>query len=260
MKLSYFNHFDFLWKDVFSGFNQMLNRMSVSRKPPISGIKSWAIDDRPREKLMMKGPAALSDVELLAILIQHGHKEKTAIDLAKEVLEQSGRDWNQLGRRTIAEFMQIKGIGEAKAISIAAALEIGRRRQTARLQQRPVIRCGQDAADILQPLLADERVEVFCVMLLNQGHRVLSHEIISRGGISGTVVDVRQIIKRALEMESSALILCHNHPSGQLQPSEADRAITRKIVSAAQLFDIRVLDHLIVSVEGYFSMAEHGLL
>lgn len=209
---------------------------------------------------MMKGPAALSDAELLAILIQHGHKEKTAIDLAKEVLDQSGRDWNQLGRLTIAELTRIKGIGQAKAIAIAAALEIGRRRQAAQPQQRPIIRCGQDAANILQPLLADERAEVFCIMLLNQGHRVLSHEIISRGGISGTIVDVRLIIKRALETECSALILCHNHPSGQLQPSEADRAITRKITAAAQMFDIRVLDHLIVSAEGYFSMAEHGLL
>ncbi|MCL6525173.1 MAG: DNA repair protein RadC [Thermoflavifilum sp.] len=234
--------------------------MDASHKPSASGIKSWAKDDRPREKLFLKGAAALSDAELLAILIQNGYKDKTAIDLAREVLQQANHDWNMLGRLTIADLMKIKGIGEAKAIAIAAALEIGRRRQTASLGAKPIIRSAQDAATILQPLLADERTEIFCILLLNQGHRVLSHEIISKGGISGTVVDVRIIIKRALETESSALILCHNHPSGNLQPSEADREITRKIFAAAQLFDIRVLDHLIVSAEGFFSMAEHGMV
>lgn len=222
-------------------------------------IKHWPEDDRPREKLLRKSPASLSDSELLAILIRDGTSDRTVIELAKEVLSLGKNNLNELGKLSVRDFMSIKGIGLAKAVSIAAALELGRRRQ-AESFRRPVIKGSGDVARYLQSLLKDYNHEVFGVLFLNQGNKIRDFVIISTGGITATVADPRLIIKKALERDAVAIILCHNHPSGHLQPSQADRDLTIKITEAARYFDIRVLDHVIVSDEGYFSFADEGLI
>jgi len=222
-------------------------------------IKDWAKDDRPREKLLSKNPSVLSDSELLAILIQHGSAEKNAIELAKEVLRLGKNNLNELGKIPVQEMMRIKGIGEAKAIKIAAALELGRRRQAA-LPDKPVVKGSKDVAAYLQGLLRDLSYEVFAVVFLNRANRINHFEVISEGGITGTIADPRVILKRALQEDAVSLILCHNHPSGSLEPSRADEELTRKIKEAAQYLDISILDHIIVSESGYFSFADEGLL
>jgi DNA repair protein RadC len=223
-------------------------------------IKQWAKDDRPREKLLFNGPGILSDSELLAILIHNGSRDKTAVDLAKEILKLSKDNLSELGKLSVKELMKVKGIGEAKAVTIAAALELGRRRQTSGSLQKKVITASQDIADYLITKLKDYRHEVFAVMFLNRANKVNHFEIISEGGITGTVADPRIILKKALEEDAVSLILCHNHPSGSLKPSHADEELTNKIKEAARYFDIRVLDHLIVSDNGYYSFADEGLL
>ena len=230
------------------------------QRPRSRGILSWAMDDRPREKLLKLGAEALSDSELLAIVIGSGWGNRSALDLAKEILEKGRRNWQDIGRMSTEKLMKTKGIGLAKAIAIGAAIEIGKRRQSGTVTTRTIVRSSQDAARILQPMLADHQYEVFCILYLNQGNRVLHLEMISKGGISGTVVDPRIIYRKALENTASSLLLCHNHPSGNLQPSEADISLTRKLKEAGKLFDISVLDHVIVSEEGYFSFADQGLL
>lgn len=223
-------------------------------------IKQWAKDDRPREKLLFNGPATLSDSELLAILIHNGSKEKTAVDLAKDILKLSKDNLSELGKLSVKDLMKVKGIGEAKAISIAAALELGRRRQTSGTLQKKIISSSNDIADYCIAKLGDYRHEVFAVMYLNRANKINHFQIVSEGGITGTVADPRIILKRALEEDAVSIILCHNHPSGSLKPSRADEDLTHKIKEAAKYFDIRVLDHVIVSDAGYFSFADEGLL
>ena len=223
-------------------------------------IKQWAKDDRPREKLLMKGPETLSDSELLAILIVNGTKSKTAIDLAKEILILGKNNLPELGKLTVKELMKVKGIGEAKAISIVAALELGRRRQAMDYREKAVMTNSNDVARYLQSLLKDYRHEVFAVVFLNRANKINHFEIVSEGGITGTIADPRIILKKALEEDAVSLILCHNHPSGSLKPSAADLDLTKKIKEAAKFFDIKVMDHLIVSDLGYYSFSEGGIL
>ena len=223
-------------------------------------IKQWAKDDRPREKLLSKSPVALSDSELIAILIGHGNKQKTAVDLAKEILQLGKNNIHELAKLSVRELMKIKGIGEVKAITVAAALELGRRRQTAGLYAKTCITNSTDVAGYLQGHLKDLRKEVFAVVFLNRANKINHFEIVSEGGITGTVADPRIILKKALEENAVSLILCHNHPSGNLKPSIADQELTIKIKEAAKYFDIKIMDHLIVSEEGFFSFADEGLI
>jgi len=223
-------------------------------------IKQWAIGDRPREKLLQKSATALSDSELLAILIMNGSREKSAVDLAREVLQLGKNNLNELGKLSINDLIKVKGIGKAKAVIIAAALELGRRRQASIFLGKSVIKDSKDIASYLQILLKDYTKEVFAVVFLNRANKVNHFEIVSEGGITGTVADPRIILKKALEENAVSLILCHNHPSGNLRPSRADEELTAKIKEAARFLDIKVIDHVIVSEEGYFSFADEGIL
>jgi DNA repair protein RadC len=225
-------------------------------------IKQWAKDDRPREKLLRKTPMALSDSELLAILITNGTRNKSAVQLAREVLDLGENNLGQLGRLSVRELMKVKGIGEAKAILIVAALELGRRRQaTAAFSlEKTRVKDSREVAAYLQAMLRDHLHEVFAVVFLNRANKINHFEIISSGGITGTVADPRIILKKALEEDAVSIILCHNHPSGNLKPSRADELLTQKIKEAAKYFDIGVLDHIIVSEEGYYSFADEGIL
>lgn len=223
-------------------------------------IKQWAKDDRPREKLLGKGAAVLSNSELLAILILNGTKQKSAVDLAQDVLRLGKDNLNELGKLSVKDLMKIKGIGEAKAIAIVAAMELGRRRQATASLEKPVVTSSADVAMYLQTSLRDYKHEVFAVVFLNRANKINGFKIISEGGITGTVADPRIILKKALEEDAVNLILCHNHPSGSLKPSRADEELTHKIKEAAKYFDIKVLDHLIVSDDGYFSFADEGIL
>jgi DNA repair protein RadC len=223
-------------------------------------IKLWAKDDRPREKLLQSGPDHLSNSDLLAILIQNGSKEKTAVDLAKDILKLGKDNLVELGKLTIKDLTKIKGIGEAKAITIVAALELGRRRQAATPLGKVAIRSSNDIAKYLQTKLTHYRHEVFAVLFLNRANKVNHFEIVSEGGITGTVADPRVILRKALEEDAVNIILCHNHPSGSLKPSKADELLTQKIKEAALLFDIGIMDHIIVSDQGHFSFADEGLL
>ena len=223
-------------------------------------IKQWAKDDRPREKLRNSGADTLSNSELLAILIQNGTHQRSAMDLARDILSLGKNNLGQLSRLSLKELMKIKGIGEAKAIILAAAMELGRRRNAELVLEKPVIKESRDIANYLKILLQDRSHEVFAVVFLNRANRINHFEIVSEGGITGTVADPRLILKKALEEEAVSLILCHNHPSGNLKPSKADEELTIKIKEASRYFDIRVLDHIIVSDEGWFSFADEGML
>jgi DNA repair protein RadC len=223
-------------------------------------IKEWAKDDQPREKLLYAGAENLSNSELLAILINHGTRDKTAVDLAKDVLKMGKDNLVELGKLSIKELMRIKGIGLAKAITIAAALELGRRRQAGGSLEKTGIKSSADIAKFLQLKLRDHRREVFAVLFLNRANRINHFEIVSEGGMTATIADPRVILRKALEEDAVSIILCHNHPSGNLQPSTADVELTIKIKTAAAYLDIRVLDHIIVGEDGYFSFTDEGLL
>jgi DNA repair protein RadC len=223
-------------------------------------IKDLALDDRPREKLLRKSPTALSDSELLAILINHGTREKNALDLAKDVLSLGHNNLNALGRLTVKDLMSVRGMGLVKAVNIIAALELGRRRQRSFGTAKPAMRTSKEVAAYLQSILQDLSHEVFGVMFLNQANRIKEFSILSHGGITATVADPRLILRKALEVGAVSLILCHNHPSGSLKPSRADEELTRKISEACRYLDIKVLDHIIVSDEGYFSFADEGII
>jgi DNA repair protein RadC len=223
-------------------------------------IKNWAKDERPREKLLVHGAEILSNSELLAILINNGTKNKSAIELAKEVLEAGKNNLQELGKLTVKELMKIKGIGEAKAITIAASLELGRRRQATEALEKKTVTSSADIAVFLQTKIKDNRREVFGVLYLNRANKINHFEIISEGGITGTVADPRIILKKALEEDAVNIVLAHNHPSGSLKPSRADEDLTRKIKEAAKYFDINVIDHIIISELGYYSFADEGLL
>lgn len=230
------------------------------QKKQFNSIKNWSVDDRPREKMESKGAAALSNSELLAILINNGSRDRSAVELAKEILNLGQNNLNELGKLTLTELQKVKGIGPAKAISIAAALELGRRRQTGDLLQRPFVKSSNHVADYLRVSLKDYTHEVFAVVFLNRANKIISFQVISSGGLTGTVADPRVILKKAIEAEATSIILSHNHPSGNLKPSRADEELTQKIKTAASYLDIRVADHIIVSDEGYFSFADEGLI
>lgn len=224
------------------------------------GIKSWATDDRPREKLLIKGPMALSDGELLAILIGSGTRELSAVDLARSILASVQNSISELSRLSIKELIKFKGIGEAKAINIAAALEIGRRRRLNDSLQKRKILSSRDAFEIMHPLLSDNNYEEFWIITLNRGNMVRRTIRISEGSLAGTVADPKKIFKLALEDNAASVILCHNHPSGNLTPSNKDNEITQKCKSAGLFLDLPVLDHIIIGTDNYFSFADEGLL
>jgi len=223
-------------------------------------IKEWALEDRPREKLLTHGPRSLSDAELIAILIGSGNPEETAVELGRRILGSVNNNLNDLFRRGIDYLQTFNGIGEAKAVSIAAALELGKRRKNAEVFLKKKITCSKDAADFFMPLLGDLNHEEFWIMLLDRGNKITDHFKISQGGISGTVIDVRIILKNALQKMAVSLILCHNHPSGTMEASDADLKITRKIKQSAEIMDISVLDHIIIGQNRYLSLADEGLL
>jgi DNA repair protein RadC len=223
-------------------------------------ITEWALADRPREKLLEKGSSSLSDAELLAILISSGTKDKSAVDVGRELLLKVNNNLNSLGKLTIPELKSLDGIGTARAVTIAAALELGRRRKLTETPEIVQIRSSKDVSDIFQPLLADLPHEEFWILFLNRSNRIINRMKLSQGGISGTVTDVRMVMKKAIEYLSSGIIVCHNHPSGNLNPSESDTNITRKIKEAGNLMDIQLLDHLIITEKDYFSFADNGLI
>lgn len=223
-------------------------------------LKFLAEDDRPREKFLLKGKNSLSDSELLAIIMGSGSREDSAVELARKILDRYANNWNNLGLATIQELMNFKGVGEAKAISIAAALEIGRRRAAQEVQEKPAVSKSEDAYRILKPFLADLRTEEFWAIFLNQSNKVVHFCQLTQGGISQSVVDVRILFKTALEHYATSIIVAHNHPSGNLKPSQEDLRITKQIAEAGRLLNISLLDHLILSQGTYLSFADESLL
>ncbi len=225
---------------------------------PSNSIKHWAEDDRPREKLLAKSPTALSNSELLAILINNGTRSRSALDLAKDILKLGKDNLNELGRLTVKDLQKVGGIGPAKAVTIAAALELGRRRQAAESLVKPAVSSSSAVAEYLRSVLQDETREIFVVIFLNRANRINGHHVISTGGITGTVADPRIIMKKALEENATGIILSHNHPSGNINPSREDINLTKKIKEAASYLDISVLDHIIIGNDKYYSFADSG--
>lgn len=228
-------------------------------KTPFS-IKQWAEDDRPREKLMLKGKAVLSDAELIAILISSGNDEESAVSLAMRILEGSQNNLLELSKLTVNDLKKYRGIGEAKAISIIAAMELGRRRQRSSALEKPVIQTSQKAYDYIQASLSDLAHEEFVVLYLSRGLKVISHETLSRGGIAGTVADIKIILKSALEKLAAYIIVAHNHPSGNLKPSQQDIDMTKKLKAACTTMEIGLNDHLIIGENAYYSFSDEGML
>jgi len=224
------------------------------------GIKSWAEDDRPREKLIGKGRQVLSDAELIAILIGSGNRDDTAVELSKKILASTGNNLNELGKLSISDLTKFKGIGEAKAISIVAALELGRRRRETETVKRDKITCSKDVFEIMKQIMLDLPHEEFWLLVLNRSNAVIKKELISRGGVAGTVVDTKIIFKTAIENLASSIIISHNHPSGNLKPSDADIKITKSIKDAGKIMDIPLFDHVIVTDSGYYSFNDEGML
>lgn len=223
-------------------------------------IKEWAEDDRPREKLLNKGAASLSNAELIAILIGSGNSNESAVDLSKRILHDVGQNFSKLARLNLIELQQYKGIGEAKAIAIAAAMELGRRRSIEPLLEEQQIKDSNSAFQILSSYLSDLNYESFCLLLLNRSNKLIKVMQVSEGGITGTVVDQRKIFKLALEHNATGIIVGHNHPSGQLTPSSADIELTRKLSESGKILDIPILDHIIVGNSKYLSFADEGMM
>jgi len=223
-------------------------------------IKSWSPEDRPREKLILKGKSALSDAELVAILLGSGTTTLSAVDLAKIVLQSANNNLHELARLTVKDLTKIKGIGEAKAITIVAALELGRRRKDQEVDEKPKISSSKDAYQVIKADLLDIPHEEFWVLILNRANRVIKKHQISQGGVVGTVADPKIIYKSALDSLASGIILAHNHPSGNLTPSQADIDLTKKLREAGKMLEIQVLDHIIVAGQKYFSFADEGML
>jgi len=223
-------------------------------------IKHWSEDDRPREKLLHKGRAALSDAELVAILIGSGSRNESAVELCKRILASVDNNLNELGKLSIPQLMAFKGIGEAKAISIAAAMELGRRRRGEEALEKKKISSSASVFEMMQPIVGELAHEEFWIIFLNNSNKVLQKQQLSKGGITGTLVDVRLVLRTALEVGATGLILVHNHPSGTLKPSEADKQLTKKLKTASESLDIKVLDHVIVTENAYFSFADESLL
>lgn len=223
-------------------------------------ISSWSEDDKPREKLMLKGKSALSDAELIAILIGSGSRNESAVDLSKRILATVENNLNALGKLSLSQLTQFKGIGEAKAISIISAMELGRRRRAEEAVELTRITSSKVVFELMQPLIGELTHEEFWIVFLNNSNKVIFKSQLSKGGITGTVVDVRLVFKMALEVGATSLILCHNHPSGSLKPSDEDNKITQKLKRAGESLEIKVLDHLIVTENSYFSFADEGIL
>lgn len=223
-----------------------------------SPISDWSLEDRPREKLMLKGKEALSNAELIAILIGSGSRNESAVDLSKRILL-SAENLNALGKMSILQFTKFKGIGEAKAITIMAALELGRRRRSEDASKLGKITSSKIVFEMMQPIIGELSHEEFWVLFLNNSNKVISKSQLSKGGITGTIVDVRLVFKLALESGATSLILCHNHPSGNLQPSDADKQITKKLKVAGDSLDVKILDHLIITETKYYSFVDEGI-
>lgn len=223
-------------------------------------IKNWAEQDRPREKLLLKGRTTLSDAELIAILISSGNSEQTAVELSQHILNSCENDLSKLSRLSVEDLEKFKGIGEAKAISIVAALELGRRRRASEPSKKVKIQSSMSAYEVLQGDFQDLAHEEFWLILLKRNNEVIRKEMISKGGISGTVVDAKIIFKRALDQTASGIILAHNHPSGNLNPSEEDISLTKRVKEAGKTLDIAILDHLIITDSDYYSFADNDML
>jgi len=223
-------------------------------------IREWAESDRPREKLLLKGKQSLSDAELIAILMGSGSKSESAVDLAKRILKTSSDNLIELSKLGVNDLMKFKGVGEAKAISIIAALELGKRRRGAEALEKKKITSSHDVFEYFSGILGDSNYEAFYILLLNRANKVIREIMISEGGFSGTVADPKKIFKIALENNASGVILCHNHPSGNIQPSDADIKLTKKLRSAGEMLDLPVIDHIIIGEENYYSFADENTL
>ena len=225
-----------------------------------SKIKDWAVEDQPREKLIKKGIVSLSNAEIIALLIGTGSRQETAVALSQRILMDAGNNLNKLGKHTVRELQKYHGIGEAKAIAIVAALELGRRRRAEAVEDKKQIKSSQDVFALMHPHLEDLPHEEFWVVLLNRANKIIDKRKISHGGMTGTVTDVKIILKEAIDRRATGIIMCHNHPSGNTHPSKADFNITRKLKNAAAYLDIQVLDHIITGEKNYYSFADEGTL
>lgn len=223
-------------------------------------IKNWSESDRPREKLLQKGRASLTDAELLAILIGSGTRNESAVDLCKRILSEVGNNLSELGKLSINQLKEFKGIGEAKAVTIVAALELGRRRRFEEALDKKKISSSSSVFELMQPVIGELPHEEFHIIYLNNSNKVIDQLLLSKGGITGTLVDVRLALKKAIEVGATSIILAHNHPSGNLNPSAADKQLTQKLKIAGESLDIKVLDHIIVTEKSYYSFADEGLL
>lgn len=238
-----------------------LDIIAMEKEEPIAfTIKNWAVDDRPREKLVKKGRGSLSDAELLAILIGSGSRNESAVDLCKKILAKTGFSLNELGKFSLSQLMEFKGVGQAKALSIIAALELGRRRRSEDALEKKKITSSTSVFELMQPMIGDLPHEEFWIIYLNNSNKVIDRLQLSKGGITGTLVDVRLAFKKSLELGATSIILAHNHPSGNLNPSTPDKHLTQKMKIAGESLDIKVLDHVIVTEKSYFSFADEGLL
>jgi DNA repair protein RadC len=223
-------------------------------------IRNWSVEDRPREKMLAKGLQSLTNAELIALLICSGTRDKSAVDLARQVLTVADNNLNTLGKLTVNKLQKLKGIGQAKAISIVAALELGRRRKLSEIPGRPKITGSKDVYELLLPMLSDLSHEEFWILLLNRSNKIIDRIKVSQGGTAGTVIDVKMILGYAIDKLASSIIICHNHPSGNTEPSKADIEITVRIRNAAKVMDIKLLDHIIIAENLYFSFLDEGLL
>lgn len=234
--------------------------MSEKSSSPLFSIKNWSQDDQPREKLLYKGKSTLSDAELVAILIGSGNRDESAVSLCKRILASIDNNLNALGKLSIKQLMAFKGIGEAKAITIIAALELGRRRREEEALKKNKITSSCSVFELMQPIIGELEHEEFWIVYLNNSNKVIQKKQLSKGGITGALVDVRLVLKGALEFGATGLILAHNHPSGGLKPSVSDKQITQKLKTAAESLDIKVLDHLIITEKAYLSFADEDIL
>ncbi|AXT19197.1 DNA repair protein RadC [Flavobacteriaceae bacterium AU392] len=232
----------------------------MTKNLPSFSIKNWSQDDQPREKLLYKGKTALSDAELVAILISSGNRNESAVALCKRILASVDNNLSELGKLSIKQLMEFKGIGEAKAIAIAAAMELGRRRRGGEALKKKKIASSASVFELMQPIIGELPHEEFWIIYLNNSNKVIQKNQLSKGGITGTLVDVRLALKNALELNATGIILIHNHPSGTLKPSKADKQLTVKMRTAAESLDIKILDHIIITEKAYFSFADERLL
>lgn len=223
-------------------------------------IKNWNEDDRPREKLLNKGRFALSDAELIAIMIGSGNQNENAVALSKRILASVNNNLNELGRLSVNDLTKFKGIGEAKAITIITALELGLRRRLEKALEKNKIKCSSDVFEVMQPLIGDLQHEEFWTIFLNNSNKILHKSILSKGGLTGTLVDSRIVFKKAVELSATGIILCHNHPSGNIKPSTSDIDLTKKIKKAGDILDIKVMDHLIITEKEFTSLADENLM